>query len=325
MKILIVDDSATMRLILSRMVTHMGHEAVVASNGAEALVLVQREHPDLVLLDVLMGDMDGYTVAREIREHGQLSWMPIIFLSSRQEDNDLQEGIESGGDDYLIKPVSYVVLHAKIRAMQRIDEMRRKLVKVTQELEEANRELARLSHHDGLTSLPNRRHLDERLASEIDSAQRQQRPLSLLLIDVDHFKRFNDAYGHVMGDACLIDVAGAIRVGCRRPSDFPARYGGEEFAVLLPDCNEDGARRAADAVLDAVRDLKIPHSQSSFGIVTVSLGILTAFPQRGTTAAELIRRADAALYRSKQAGRNRASFANDVATDSVWLSASAAQ
>jgi diguanylate cyclase (GGDEF)-like protein len=305
LNILIVDDSATMRVGLARMIVRMGHDARVAISGPDALRMYQSERPDMVLLDVLMDEMDGYHVAREIRSLAGDAWVPIIFLSSREEDQDLERGIEAGGDDYLVKPVSFVVLHAKIRAMQRIDEMRRKLLRVTDELETANRELARLSHHDGLTGIPNRRFLDERLIAEIDSAQRNHRPLSLLLIDVDNFKAFNDHYGHPMGDACLIDVAHALKRACRRATDMAARYGGEEFVLVLPNCAESGAERAANIILEAVRTLSIPHVKSSQLRVTVSVGVHTAIPAREATAAELLACADQALYSAKQAGRDQ--------------------
>ena len=305
MNILIVDDSATMRVGLARMIERMGHDARVASGGSDALRIYQNERPDMILLDVLMDEMDGYHVAREIRSLAGETWVPIIFLSSREEDQDLERGIEAGGDDYLVKPVSFVVLHSKIRAMQRIDEMRRKLVRVTDELEAANRELARLSHHDGLTGIPNRRFLDERLAAEIDSAQRNQKPLSLLLIDVDHFKAFNDQYGHPMGDACLIDVAHALRRACRRATDMAARYGGEEFVVLLPNCTAVGAQRAAVTILEAIRTLSIPHAKSEHARVTVSIGVYTVIPARNAQAAALLASADLALYSAKQSGRDR--------------------
>ncbi|MGA2552095.1 MAG: diguanylate cyclase [Burkholderiaceae bacterium] len=305
MNILIVDDSATMRVGLARMIVRMGHDARVALSGKDALRMFQNERPDMILLDVLMDELDGYHVAREIRALAGDAWVPIIFLSSREEDQDLERGIEAGGDDYLVKPVSFVVLHSKIRAMQRIDEMRRKLLRVTDELEAANRELARLSHHDGLTGIPNRRFLDERMTAEMDSAQRNHKPLSVLLIDVDRFKAFNDHYGHPMGDACLIDVAHALKRACRRATDLAARYGGEEFVVLLPNCAESGAERAAMIILDAVRTLSIPHVKSEHSRVTVSVGVYTTIPARLSSAAELLAKADQALYSAKQAGRDQ--------------------
>ncbi len=320
MNILIVDDSATMRVGLARMIERMGHDARVAVNGRDALRLYQSERPDMVLLDVLMEEMDGYGVAREIRTLAGDTWVPIIFLSSREEDQDLERGIEAGGDDYLVKPVSFVVLHSKIRAMQRIDEMRRKLLRVTDELETANRELARLSHHDGLTGIPNRRFLDERLAAEIDSAQRNEKPISILLIDVDHFKAFNDQYGHTMGDACLVDVAHALRRACRRATDMAARYGGEEFVVLLPNCEPSGAERAAGIVLDAVRTLSIPHTKSEHEQVTVSVGVYTVIPSRTTTPTELLACADRALYQAKQSGRNQLALGQDESNAIAVLS-----
>jgi diguanylate cyclase (GGDEF)-like protein len=307
-RILIVDDSATMRLALSRYVERMGHESITASSGGEALARFKEVLPDMVLLDVLMDDMDGYTVAREIRSAPETQWAPIIFLSSREEDQDLDRGIEAGGDDYLVKPVSYVVLHAKVRAMQRIDDMRRRLMRLTSELEVANQELERLSHSDGLTGIANRRHLDSVLAVETLRAQRTHSRLSMCLVDIDHFKAYNDRYGHVMGDECLTRVAKAINSTVRRAGDLAARYGGEEFAVVLPAADSTTARAVAFNILHAVRALKIAHESSSQRIVTVCVGVTTLIPRMKMTPAEVIACADTALYRAKESGRNRAVF-----------------
>jgi diguanylate cyclase (GGDEF)-like protein len=317
-RILIVDDSATMRMALSRFVVRMGHESVTASSGAEGLMRFKEVRPDMVLLDVLMEDMDGYTVAREIRRAPEAQWAPIIFLSSREEDQDLDRGIEAGGDDYLVKPVSYVVLHAKVRAMQRIDDMRRRLVRLTGELEIANQELARLNHSDGLTGIANRRHLDHVLAEEMLQAQRSETRVSICVIDVDHFKAYNDHYGHVMGDECLTRVARSIDGAVRRAGDLAARYGGEEFAVVLPATDSTTARAVAFNIIQAVRALKIPHQKSTHGIVTVSVGVASLIPRQGMTAKQLIDLADTALYRAKETGRNRAVM-NEAQTLAGWV------
>jgi len=302
-----------MRLALSRYVERMGHESITASSGTEALSRFKDVRPDMVLLDVSMDDMDGYTVARKIRSEPETQWAPIIFLSAREEDQDLDRGIEAGGDDYLVKPVSYVVLHAKVRAMQRIDDMRRRLMRLTSELEAANQELERLSHSDGLTGIANRRHLDSVLGVETLRAQRTHSRLSMCLVDVDHFKAYNDHYGHVMGDECLTRVAKAINSTVRRAGDLAARYGGEEFAVVLPAAESTTARAVAFNIIHAVRDLKIAHEASSHRIVTVSVGVTTLIPRLGMTPAEVTACADTALYRAKESGRNRAVFIDNEA------------
>ncbi len=314
MKILIVDDSPTMRAALSRYVERMGHECITAKSGAEGLARFREAAPDMVLLDVLMDDIDGYSVAREIRSAAEAQWLPIIFLSSREEDQDLDRGIEAGGDDYLVKPVSYVVLYAKVRAMQRIDEMRRRLLRVTSELEAANQALERLSHLDGLTGIANRRYLDTVLASEILRARRARMRLAVCLIDVDHFKAYNDHYGHVMGDQCLARVAKAIAGTVRRAGDFAARYGGEEFAVILPAADTTTARAVASNILYAVRALDIEHKLSAGGVITVSVGVVSLVPALAMTSDDVLSFADAALYQAKQAGRNRAVLVEESAS-----------
>ena len=312
MKILIVDDSATARAGLSRFVERMGHEAVPANSGQDALDRFADIKPDLILLDVQMGDMDGYTVAEQIRRAPDAHWVPIIFLSSREEDQDLETGIEAGGDDYLVKPVSYVVLHAKVRALQRIDEMRKRLIKVSSELEAANRELERLSHFDGLTGIANRRYFDSMLARELSRACRSHSSLALCLIDIDHFKGFNDLYGHVLGDECLTRVAKRIEETVRRAADLASRYGGEEFAVVLPNTEIYAARAVADKIRHAIMDLNIAHEGTTVKRVSVSIGVCAVVPTRETAASAVIMRADAALYQAKQAGRDQVVIADPL-------------
>ncbi|TMG74577.1 MAG: diguanylate cyclase [Betaproteobacteria bacterium] len=306
MKILIVDDSATIRAGLKGLVERMGHSATEAENGEEALQLYQRERPGLVLIDVMMPVMDGYDAARRMRDASPDEWVPIIFLSSKEDDQDLDRAIEAGGDDYLVKPVSFVVLNAKIRALHRIESMRSKLLDVSRDLASANRELEKLSRQDGLTGIANRRYFDSYLQTEVRRAARERQPLSLILADVDHFKAFNDQYGHQAGDDCLRQVASALGTAGRRPADLAARYGGEEFAMVLPGTGVDGAVDVARAVSRVIADLAITHARSAAGRnVTLSQGIASLTPEKETASEDLIQRADQALYQAKQQGRNR--------------------
>ena len=277
-------------------------------DGEKCIEQFKLERPDLILLDIIMPGMDGFEVARRIRQLEQAGeWTPIIFLTARTSDEDLERGIAVGGDDYLIKPVSETVLAAKVRAMQRIAQMRYSLLVLTRKLDEANQELTRLSSLDGLTSIANRRQFDETLLREWRRASRQGKPLALLLSDVDRFKQFNDGYGHQVGDECLKAVARTFAAALRRPADLVARYGGEEFAVILPDTDITGALQVAEGMRSAVENLRITHRYSQDGgVVTVSIGVASVIPGRSEgRPADLLKAADDALYQAKERGRNR--------------------
>jgi diguanylate cyclase (GGDEF)-like protein len=306
MKILLVDDSATIRAATIQMLEKMGHTVTMAENGELALAAYERERPDLVLMDVTMPVMDGYAAAQQIRTRYPEDWVPIIFLSGADNEQHLERGIRAGGDDYLIKPASYVVLHAKIHAMQRIDDMRRRLLKVSAELASANRALERMSRQDWLTELANRRYFDTFLADELARARRSKQELCLALCDVDFFKAYNDHYGHQAGDECLKQIARALQSGCRRPADLAARYGGEEFALVLPETNLAGAVQVGEAIRQAVLQLQIPHGHSAIAAhVTLSVGVAGLHPGMDAQPERLIAAADQALYQAKKLGRNR--------------------
>src|SRR5882757_1993039 len=233
-------------------------------------------------------------------------WVPIIFLSSKEADQDLDRAIEAGGDDYLVKPVSFVVLNAKIRALQRLESMRSKQLEMSRDLASANRELEKLSRQDGLTGIANRRYFDSYLVTELRRGARERQSLSLILSDVDHFKAFNDCYGHQAGDDCLRRVAAALSSAGRRPADLAARYGGEEFAIVLPGTVLEGAVDVAKAVSRVIGGLAIPHARSAVDkSVTLSQGIVSLVPEKESASEDLIQHADQSLYQAKQQGRNR--------------------
>ena len=306
MKTLVVEDAKTSLAVVCHHLERLGNIPVPATFGAQAIELFQSEKPDLVLLDVVLPDMDGYAVARKIRELEKPGeWTPIIFLTAMGGDGDLEKGIAAGGDDYLQKPVSDVVLRAKIRAMQRIVQMRHSLLVLTRKLDAANQELKRLSAVDGLTGVANRRMFDEALSREWRRSMRQETELSIVMCDVDYFKKFNDTYGHQAGDECLKQVAFAMAKATERGGDLLARYGGEEFGIILPDTKLGGAAFVAERMRHSVAQLKLAHAGSDHGQVTISCGVSSMVATADNRPEALLLAADQALYQAKQAGRNQ--------------------
>ena len=307
LKVLVVEDSKVTLKALCNYLERMGVTGVqTADNGQAALDAFRNDRPDIVLLDALLPDIDGFDVAKLMRaqEVGQ-DWSAIIFLTSMSKDEDLARGIEAGGDDYLMKPISEVVLQAKVRAMRRLVEMQRALVDVTHQLNTANRELQRLSTTDGLTGIANRRLFDELLQHEWRRCARVKKPLSLIMLDIDYFKQYNDTYGHQMGDMCLKAVAGQVVRSASRPGDLAARYGGEEFALVLGETDMDGAKWVANHIRQHVAELKLKHASSAFNYVTVSCGVSSVVPNEKLAIETLLKSADHALYLAKREGRDR--------------------
>lgn len=303
MKVLVAEDSQSNLLFLKACIEEAGFEVVTAGNGEEAVSMFDQHQPDLVLLDVVMPEIDGIAAAKIIRERTvrQDQWVPIIFISGLDGDEDVVKGLEIGGDDYITKPVSQIVLNAKLHAMRRIYEMQR-------QLDKANKQLKRLSEYDALTGLANRRKFDDTLQREWKRASRTGGSLAFCMCDVDFFKQYNDTYGHQVGDDALCYVAKALEETIRRPGDLVARYGGEEFAVILPETDLQGALVILEKARKAVEEKSIPHSKSSVSeFLTISAGIAIIEPTKAnieTGTLELIRTADEALYQAKKKGRN---------------------
>lgn len=305
--VLLVEDQASVRAALVAELQYAEVDAVLqASDGDMALDLFHQHRPDLVLLDIKLPSKDGYWVAQQMRATESGDWTPIIFLSGLDGELDVWRGIEAGGDDYLVKPVKPIVLAAKLRAMRRLLDMRRRLVTMTEELHQVNQRLNDMVELDGLTGLVNRRGLDRILHSEIIAARREGTPLTLMLCDLDHFKKYNDAMGHLEGDACLRTISQLLKEVCMRPRDVAARYGGEEFLLILPNTPRSGAMTFARALSEVLRIKAIPHPNAPPGnVVTLSGGITTCTPDDNTSAESLLMRADQALYAAKAQGRNR--------------------
>jgi diguanylate cyclase (GGDEF)-like protein len=293
--ILIVDDTRAGRDEMARLVESLGHRAVLAESGLEALRLVRETHPSLVLLDVVLPEIDGLKIAAAIK--AQPRFIPVILLTGLGDVETKRRGQAAGADDFLTKPVTAVELGIRVAAMLRIKAL-------TDELETAKRRLAELAETDALTGIPNRRAFDLLLTSELERARRYRRPLAVLVVDVDHFKRINDSRGHPAGDAALRAVAGSLAASLRR-SDRVCRYGGVEFVVIAPETRYEGAGQLAERLRATIAMLQLPVTGDPLRL-TVSIGVsswdgVDPFPD----SAALLSHADQALYEAKQAGRNR--------------------
>ncbi|MFP5394349.1 MAG: diguanylate cyclase domain-containing protein [Gammaproteobacteria bacterium] len=290
-RILVVDDAMENIQILHQALQDE-HDVLFAMNGAKALQLAQQQLPDVILLDAMMPDMDGYAVCRKLRESAATRDIPIIFVTALKTPEDETRALDAGAADFITKPVNAAVVRARVRTQLTVKRQ--------------SDALRALTLTDGLTGVSNRRAFDDAIANEWRRCARGGQPVALILVDIDYFKNFNDAYGHQAGDDCLRQVAGAMRRAAGRPQDMVARYGGEEFAILLPQEDEDGAAAVARRLLDEVRTLSIPHTGSGVAQwVTVSMGIASITPQDGGVPDDLVGQADARLYQAKAAGRNR--------------------
>jgi diguanylate cyclase (GGDEF)-like protein len=305
-QLLVVDSSSANRVLIGECLAQLDDVNVtLAADGSSAVELIASTQPDLILVDMNLRDMDGISLVRKIRNRELLAsgnelnlWTPVIFLSSVMDEDMLAQGIIAGGDDFLHKPVSEVILLAKIRALLRIVGMQR-------DIHAAHRRLKQIATLDGLTCIPNRRYFDDTLRAEWKRCQRASSPLSLILIDIDYFKQFNDAYGHQAGDQCLKAVAGALNESLFRVEDSVARYGGEEFAAILPGTDARGALAVAERMRASTSALGIPHKHGIGGFISCSLGVASTHPAMNQTAEQLVQTTDKCLYEAKHAGRNR--------------------
>lgn len=295
-RILVVDDSVGNIQVLSEVLSP-DYEVFFATSGPKALEILAEKPIDLILLDIMMPQMDGYEVCRRIKRDERLRDLPVIFVTAMGEVQDEERGFEVGAVDYITKPISPSIVRAR--------------VKTHLELKSQRDYLHRLSTLDGLTGIPNRRRFDEILEREWLRAKRDHRPLSLFLMDIDYFKKYNDHYGHMGGDDCLKRIATAIAGTMQRPLDLAARYGGEEFVCVLPELAADGAQTLATRLLDNIRGLQLPHAGSEVApMVTISLGAVTLIPHGDLTAQGVIEKADEMLYQAKREGRNRWIFSD---------------
>ena len=303
--ILIVDDNPNNLSVMAKTLTHAGYQFRVAIDGETAIRQVLEDPPDLILLDVHMPGIDGFEVCAQLKANPSALDIPIIFMTALADTANKVKGLTIGAVDYITKPFQAEEVLARVKVHLQLRALTQSLAERTAELETANQALQQLATLDGLTQIANRRLFDERLAHEWKRLARDQKPLSLILCDVDYFKRYNDRYGHLAGDVCLKKVAQAVNQTVRRPADLAARYGGEELAVILPDTDTWGAVQVAKNIQLAIQNLQLVHSMSDVSdYVTLSLGIASIAPGHDITPALLIVRADEALYKAKHQGRN---------------------
>jgi two-component system chemotaxis family response regulator WspR len=327
-RVLLVDDQAMVGEGIRRVLAGQpGLEFRYCANPAQAIAAAVEMKPTVILQDLVMPGVDGLTLVREFRANPATRDVPIIVLSSKEEPAVKSQAFAAGANDYLVKLPDRIELIARVGYhskaylihLQR-DEAYRALRDSQRQLEEKNLELQRLTNVDGLTGLNNRRHFDESMEMEWLRAVRGGRPLSILMIDVDHFKQYNDSLGHLAGDEALKQVAAALRRATVRLTDHSARFGGEEFVMILPETDLAGTLCVGERIRGCVENLNVPHGASSAGeYLTVSIGGASTTPRRGESSLLLIDSADKSLYEAKHAGRNRV-----VANELVIPSANAA-
>lgn len=293
MNVLIVDDEPLNITVLMDLLKD-DYRLVAATNGRQALErAVAHPQPDLILLDIMMPEIDGYEVCRLLMADEKTRRIPVVFISALGQIGDEAKGLELGAIDYITKPISPSILQARVKNHLQFKIYRDRL--------------ENLAMVDGLTGIANRRRLDDYLAAELNRARRNKSQLSVMMIDIDFFKLFNDNYGHVAGDECLKTVAAALSGAVHRPADLVARYGGEEFVCILPDSDAEKVFYLAEKMLDAVKAAGVRHEHSTVAdVVSISLGCLTVDGSQNLASVQIIEEADKLLYRSKEGGRNLA-------------------
>lgn len=289
-RLLVVDDQPT-NIWLIYETFQQQYDIFMATNGEDAIKQVKSNQPDLILLDVMMPGIDGYEVCRRLKSDPMTAGIPVIFVTAQRSESDEVRGFEIGAVDFITKPINPVVVKARVTthmALKRQSDLLRSIAML-----------------DGLTGVANRRKFDETLGYLWFQCQRDNKPMSLIILDVDYFKRYNDTYGHQAGDDCLRSLANVFRRALQRPQDLIARIGGEEFACILPWTDSVGAMAIAERIKNSVHELSLEHKASLMGqIVTVSMGLVTRIPEPDMDSNELIELADQALYRQKANGRD---------------------
>jgi len=305
-KILIIDDTPDNIRILNEILRNE-YRIFFATSGEQGLEIAKRVLPDIILLDILMPEMDGYEVCSILKSDEITLWIPVIFVTAMVSVEEEAKGLEVGAIDYITKPFSPPIVKNRIRNHLKLKSYSDALKVVSEVLAQKNRELDILAKHDGLTGLANRRYFDEVMEAEIKRAKRSGETLSVILCDIDYFKRYNDYYGHLTGDDCLRHISETIKKIFQRSSDLAARYGGEEFVIILPDTSHEGSARLAEKLRLEIISENMPHASSDIAdCVTISIGVASAQVNDEIRSSKwFTKQADTALYKSKENGRNR--------------------
>jgi diguanylate cyclase (GGDEF)-like protein len=317
-KVLVADDDPLMRLLLSRVLTDSGYEVSLATDGEEAWKLLQGENaPSLAILDWVMPGMDGIELCSRIRSRKDCPYVYTLLFTSKNKQTEMLKGLDAGADDYLTKPVQIAELQARLRVGKRIIELQRQLL-------EAYESTQFQASHDSLTSMWNRSAILRLLEAQLAKTVREKRDVTVLLIDIDHFKTVNDTYGHLQGDSVLREIAHRMS-SALRSYDLLGRYGGEEFLVIVPDCTIQDAATVGERVRQAIADTPIDVDGNPL-TVTVSIGVAAGMKLSADTESQLLDAADKALYEAKRSGRNCVRTAEPLlAINAAGLSESAAQ
>jgi two-component system chemotaxis family response regulator WspR len=319
--ILIVDDSKTIKKSLTKILQKHNYNNIYHSGNTTGTFKILEIHSiNVILMDVRLQDSSGIELTRLIRKIDDYKNIPIIIITSIKDIRLIQEAFDSGANDFLQKPFYEIEIIARIRSainlMKEIEERskrekelierERELISINRLLEIANQTYLRSNATDELTQLTNKRYFNEFFQSEYERTKIKKQPISLILIDIDHFKLYNDNYGHQLGDSCLHDVAQAIEKSLTNAKDIAARVGGEEFAVIAPDSKLEQAYSIAEKIRKSVYDLQIIHKASSTEfVVTVSIGLANSLDSNVADHNELFKVADIQLYEAKNNGRNQ--------------------
>lgn len=299
--VLIAEDNALLRKVLEGTLRETGYDVVSSSDGSEALALIRNGYYPLVITDWVMPVMDGPELCSAIRNLGLEHYTYLILLTSRDSKENIIAGLEAGADEYLIKPVAPEELTVRLKTARRI-------IELESSLKQSMEEVRLLSMRDPLTGIYNRRYLEDRLHQEVKRSFRYERPISVIIFDIDHFKRVNDTWGHHAGDQVLKACAESVRRGVRENIDWPVRFGGEEFVVVLPETDLTGAVVVADRLRQRIAQIQTPVGNGAVS-VTASFGVASFVPpdqkEDLSVADVLLERADHCLYRAKGEGRNR--------------------